>query len=376
MTSQDPTTPAEAEATGAQETGAQEPVVEPLAPEPGETTVVAPVARRRGGGFLGTVAGGALALAAGFAVSHFDLLGLRPVPDDSALTALAARTTALEQGLAAAGAVEEKAGLLETRLDALAQATDEALPPLRAEVQTLSGRLDKLEQSLEALANLPADGSVSAAQIAAVSAAVETLRAELAGLKAAPDEAALRTIARDELGKWQAESAEKHRAEAEATVAIAARTAALARLSAAAETGLPYADAVAALAGEALPDVITRYADTGLPPLSQGFAEAARAALDAGLRAAPGASLGDRLLSFLRVQTGARSLTPQDGDDPDAILSRAEAAVAAGDAQGALDELAALPPEARAELADWTRLAQDRLAFVAAVQALSATATP
>jgi hypothetical protein len=375
MTSQDPTTPAEAPVE-AEVTEVQEPAVEAMTPLPDGTPVPAPVAQRRYGGFLGMVAGGALALAAGFVVSHLDLLGLRPVPDDSAITALADRTATLEQGLAATAKVEEQVGLLSTRLDAMENAADAALPPLRADLQTLSGRLDKLEQSLAMLANLPGDGTVPPAQIAALSAAVETLRTELAGLKAAPDDDALRAIARDELGKWEAESAEKHRVEAEAIAAKAARAAALTRLSAAAETGLPYADALAALRGEALPDVITRYAETGLPPLSQGFADAARAALDAALRIAPGANLGDRLLSFLKVQTGARSLTPQEGDDPDAILSRAEAAVAAGDAQKALNEIAALAPEAQAELADWARLAQDRLAFVAAVQALSATATP
>jgi hypothetical protein len=46
-------------------------------------------------------------------------------------------------------------------------------------------------------------------------------------------------------------------------------------------------------------------------------------------------------------------LTPREGTDPDAILSRADAAVAEGRITDAIAEAAALPAEGQAALAAW-----------------------
>jgi hypothetical protein len=103
-----------------------------------------------------------------------------------------------------------------------------------------------------------------------------------------------------------------------------------------------------------------------------GFPAAARAALAASVQPDPEAALGDRMLAFLRAQTGARALTPRDGADPDAILSRAEAAMRAGDLDSALAELDSLPPDAAAALAGWRAGAETRAAAVAALADLAA----
>jgi hypothetical protein len=89
------------------------------------------------------------------------------------------------------------------------------------------------------------------------------------------------------------------------------------------------------------------------------FPAAARAGLAAALNAAPnsGGALGV-IGDFLRVQTGARSVEPREGDDPDAVLSRVDAAVKAGDIRGALTGIASLPEPAQAAMADWTSRAQ------------------
>ena len=73
----------------------------------------------------------------------------------------------------------------------------------------------------------------------------------------------------------------------------------------------------------------------------------------------------------MRSQTGARSLTPREGTGPDAVLSRAEAAVNTGDIATALAELAALPPEAVTAAASWRAQAELRLAAEAAVADLA-----
>ena len=79
--------------------------------------------------------------------------------------------------------------------------------------------------------------------------------------------------------------------------------------------------AALANAGDGIPTLLT---------LQEGFAEPARAALDASIRADMGDGWANRLTSFLRSQSGARSLTPHEGADPDAVLSRAEAALCGG----------------------------------------------
>ena len=78
-----------------------------------------------------------------------------------------------------------------------------------------------------------------------------------------------------------------------------------------------------------------------------GKVPAAAAATSAGAEA----GLGVRMASFLVSQTGARSLEPREGDDADAILSRAEAALRQGDVAGARALVAQLPEVAQTAMA-------------------------
>lgn len=113
----------------------------------------------------------------------------------------------------------------------------------------------------------------------------------------------------------------------------------------------------------------------GVPTLAhlrQSFPAAARDALAMSLAETAGeGTTWDRLSAFLRSQTQARSLSPRAGDDPDAILSRAEAALSAGDLAAALREVEALPPTGRDRMAEWAGLAQRRLAAREALAVLS-----
>jgi hypothetical protein len=76
-------------------------------------------------------------------------------------------------------------------------------------------------------------------------------------------------------------------------------------------------------------------------------------------------------MAFFRTQTQARSLTPQEGDTPDAVLSRAEAALAEGNVAAALAELEALPDDGRAAMQVWIDSAEARAAAVSAAGSLS-----
>jgi hypothetical protein len=75
--------------------------------------------------------------------------------------------------------------------------------------------------------------------------------------------------------------------------------------------------------------------------------------------------------AFLRTQLGTRSLEPQEGDDPDAILSRTEFALNNGRIAEALDELSAMPDAAQPAMTDWIDRAQTRLAALEAGSALA-----
>jgi hypothetical protein len=76
--------------------------------------------------------------------------------------------------------------------------------------------------------------------------------------------------------------------------------------------------------------------------------------------------------TWLRRQLDARSVTPREGDDVDAVLSRAEAAAAAGELEAALAEIEALPEDVRAPFAEWEAAARTRLAAKAALAELIA----
>lgn len=326
----------------------------------------APQARR--GGVLAPLAGGALAAALGFGLSHFDVFGLRPVADDSAVQAVAAKVATLEADLARVTG-EAEAGVAEARAAAAA-----AVAPLAAvpeAVAALGSRVDALDA---ALAKASGEGG-SPVAVAGLAAEVEALKAAVAAVQSNPAEAgALRAVVQEELAAWEAAAAEKLRAEAAAQEAAVARAAAIAGLEQALVTGAPFAAALGAFGPGEVPESVSNYAETGLPTvasLTEGFAEPARAALEAALRAEAGEGLMERVWSFLRIQTGARSLTPREGTDADAVLSRAEAAVKAGDVEGALAELAALPAPAQEALAGWTAKAQDHLAAAAAIRALA-----
>jgi len=343
----------------------------PESPAPVDLQPVAPETtaphQRRAGGVIALLAGGAIAAVLGFGVARF------AVPDGWPLAAtgpLEARLTAQGDALAAlTGALDSvKADLAtrpsEDRVIALEAAVVEANARLDADraapgADTIEPRLAALEA---ALARLEAQPTVAAG----VSAALAGFANDLAALHAELD-------ARKGV---EAAASQAVAAQAAALKAEAAATAALAQVQAAVASGAPFAEALTALqdAGQEIPPALRAAAD-GLPTLAAlqaAFPEAARAALDAALRADMGTSLTQRMTAFLRTQTGARSLTPREGTDPDAVLSRAEAALNGGDLAGALTEIAALPPAAQAAMADWQALAERRLAATDALAALVA----
>jgi hypothetical protein len=66
-----------------------------------------------------------------------------------------------------------------------------------------------------------------------------------------------------------------------------------------------------------------------------------------------------------------RSITSREGTDPDAILSRVEAAMQSGNIEAALKEIKTLPLPAQNAMNTWAVKAQARYEVVAAANALA-----
>jgi hypothetical protein len=356
----------------------------------------APPARRGGSGVVPLIFGGLIAALAGVGAARFVFPDGWPGAGDTqtviadlrtAADAQTARIAELESTLAAlrdqVAAVPDPSAALGTLRDELApQISDAATAASQAadRLGALDAQLSTLTTRVDELAQRPAPAGLDTASLdaeladfrAELSAAVEDARANVVAAQEEAariaQEAAEAAAARETAA---AEEAEATRAAAEAAAAAAARQAAQTSILAALDSGEPYAQH---LEGLDIPAALSAPAADGVPTLTQlvdSYPEAARAALDASIRASVDGTAMDRFTAFLRVQTGARSLEPRDGDDPDAILSRAEAALRTGNLAQALAELDALPEAGQAAMAGWTQSARTRLDALEAAQGLT-----
>lgn len=326
--------------------------VEPIVAGP---TPAQPTPRKRSG-FVGGVLGGVLAAGAGFGAAQYVPNGW-PIADT---TALQATIDAQAQDIAA------------LRNEIAQIPAPKAVPTI--DLAPLTSAIEGLESRVAALETSPA--IIPTADVTALTDAVAKLQADLSALQtsgpAPANVAALEAEAEAKLQEAEAQAAQI-RADAESVAQKAAGRAALGRLQTAIDSGAPYTDLLAEL-GLSVPDGLLAYAETGLPSqsaLQDSFPDAARAALEAALRADMGDTWTDRATSFFRSQTGARSLTPQEGNDPDAILSRAEAALSGGDLDKTLAEMEALPEAAQSAMADWRAKAETRQAALKAMAYVS-----
>ena len=324
----------------------------PPTPAPQPQTVVI-----RKGGFIPMLFGGVAAAAIGFGVAYSGALDGLPLPGNGG-----AQDDITQQITAQDNTISD----LTSRLSALEQAPAPETPAAEdfsPMIADLSAQIAALTQRLDAIEARPAaqGGAVDADTQAALTAATAELeqirqaldaqRAEIASLTdaAAAEEAAAR------------QSAER-----------VMQRAALTRIQTAIDTGSPFADAITELrdSGVDVPAPLADQAENGvtsLPSLQSSFPDLARDALRAARQQNGTAGIG----GFLETQLGLRSLEPREGDDPDAVLSRAEAALRAGDLTQTLTELDTLPDPATAVLADWRAQAETRLAAATAAQDLS-----
>ncbi len=344
----------------------QEPKPAAAAQKPAQSPAVKPA---RGGVFVPMLLGGAIAAAIGFGAARYPdqwpfVTG--PVEDPLA-TELAAQGDQLaaieEQGKAQAEAIAALQS--DDSLNVARGEISGEFAQLRTQLEAMSGKLSELENRIHTVEKLPQGSGMEAA--AAAAAAYER---ELAQMREMLDA----ELAKISSAKEDAETLEVNAAEA---AKAAGARAALARVLAALDTGKPFGDALFDLTQQAdvdAPVALASQAETGVPTLAElqaSFPDAARAALDASIRAAVEAGEMDRVSAFLRLQLGTRSLSPKEGADPDAVLSRSEAALQTGDLEAALQELAAMPEAGQPALADWIADATARKDALAAGDALA-----
>jgi hypothetical protein len=329
--------------------------------------VAVPVASPRRSGVLGPLLGGALAAIGGFGLSHFNVLGFA-TNTSSDLTALGDRLDAILSKQAA-----DQASALDAMRAETAGVTDRvaALEAAPAPEPPDLSRLDDLDRRLQAMEALPAGAGASTTAIAAKLAELERRLAALPATGAAPELQAELDAAVARLTEAEAEA--KARAEeAEAAAKVATMAEARRALADAVASGEPFASELAAVADPALTTALSGLAETGVPTLAMlqaDFPDAARAALRQAREISAEDGWGSRLADFLASQTGARSVAPREGDDPDAVLSRAEFALGEGRVADALAELEPLEASVKAPLAPWIDTADQWLAADAALTA-------
>ena len=319
--------------------------------------------------------------------------GLRTELQD-ALAALSPRIEALEAGagtatvdlspfraeLEALRAEVVPLGEAESGLRGEVSGFSEALSGLSDRVERLGASMDSTQADLTALrdtvAPLPGDATGLGERMTGLADEFTALRDDLSGL---PDQfatlrdevsglqdqfATLRGDVEDRLAavETQVEEIEVAARDVEAEAQAAAREAARNQLLLAVRTGgVGYAEQLDVLGGD-VPGPLADPAETGIPTFAElqaDYPALARAALREARRLEPS---GSGIEGILARVTNARSLEPRDGDDSDAVLSRAETALAEGDLGTALAEIQRLPTKAQAEFDDWLSRARTRLA--------------
>lgn len=300
--------------------------------------------------FGGVVAAGLGAAAAIYALPHvppqwqpFPQGASSAAPEDvAALAQQAARRAVAEEmdampapaGLPAG--LEDRIAALESRPAAPAEGEPQVNEQLESQLAALTQRLDEQQAQLDGMAE---SGSFDPEAAGALQQQIEAAAAEAESrLEAARTEA------------------QELQSAAEASTRRAEAVAAIASLQSALDRGVTPEDARAALEGAGLdtPQALTVEVPS-LTSLQNEFSDAARASLRAALSESSASGEGNMLTNFLRAQTGARSIAAREGDDADAVLSRANAEVEAGRIAPALAEIESLPEAARTTpaMADW-----------------------
>jgi len=306
----------------------------------------------------------------------------QPVLDQRPLAELETRLAKVEQNIGRVTDLDARLVKAESAAAAARAATD----------QSLMDRVAALEAALRPLADtgprIEAAAAAGREAKARADAAYE-IAEKVANRPVAPtidhgeiDALARRIAALEQVAK--AVEAQIARAAATGNADRAGRLAFVATaLRSAVERGEPFTPELAAakslMSDAALVAPLEPYAMTGVPrsaALALEFSQLAKAMLDAAGAAAPReGGIIERLQANAGRLVRVRPLNEGRGDEPAAIVTRAEAKAAQGDIPAALAELARLPEPVRAPALGWIKKAEAQSAALAAARKISETAT-
>jgi hypothetical protein len=324
---------------------------------------------------IAAVAGGLIgaALVAGLLMTGY--LGER---DGSSLVAevdaLKSEVTELRQAQPADIApLESKLAALEKSLSELSQASadgtpDPAIDELRNRVaaleqsETTDGSTAALEKRVTELSNAIAElRSAAAPDAASFDQALAPVRQEIEALAARVDQAATAE---------QVAAIEQKVTEIGGRLDVATALApaiAADAMAAALASGRPFSSELAAVKDLAVDsgatETLAERAATGLPTMAQlrsGF-ETAIASVDLSPPIPEATGTFERLWLSARGLVEVRPAHPTEGSDPSAIVTRIRAALAADDLKTALAERESLPEASKTATAEWAGAAAARL---------------
>ncbi len=276
-----------------------------------------------------------------------------------------------------AGGIATKTAALSAQINALGGATDTSeiesrLAALELKTDGLRAEMSSLLAQLSDVSQMGGEVSVdTAAKLAGFVALNEGLKAEIEALASRIDGVSA-TAAQVSVVETNAEAARN----------VAIIRASLNAIDVALSAGLPFSMTLDDLENAGVVDIPVALAGASggvatMASLRADFPDAAHSAIRASIMASAGEGVFASLRAFAKAQVAGRSLTPQNGVGPDAVLSRAEAALKQGDLDQALREIEALPsaamvPEGDGSMNVWLGNAtalQDALNAFVALQA-------
>ncbi len=272
-----------------------------------------------------------------------------------------------------AQAANERVAGFESRLAALESATS-GLPALAEKVASLEKLEDTNRSRIENLENaMPVAGGGSGGGAVALGPIESRLAAAEATLTTLGDRVGTLTGRVEEIAARPPPAVESERA---------ARAIAIGLLRQGAGSGEGFAADLAMLKAlgfddEAVAELepLARNGAPTIAALQAAFPGVADAILAASSELGPDAGFIDRLFSFGGSLVTVRPTGPIEGDTPDAIVSRMQAAVDQGDLGAALAEREKLPPPGQNASATWAAAAADRQAIDSIVQRLALSVT-
>ncbi len=241
---------------------------------------------------------------------------------------------------------------------------------IEARLWAVEGKVEGLIAELESLramlGNVAAEGGVisadTAASIAAYRTRIDALQAQVDEITRRQGELTSAVAQAQSTASQQVEEAQALVEEASETAMSAQNQTALATaltvVEAALQTGAGFAaplSVVSEITGLLAPEALRASAGgiATLDKLEEDYPLVAHAAIRADIAAGNNDGGLSGIGSFLRSQVATRSLTPQEGDSADAVLSRLEAALKLDDLAGVMAEAEHLPEAAAAEMAGW-----------------------